>query len=244
MGCLLALSHVYLAYLVATAIGSERQEHRVQHGPCSYTFILPEVEHCHPLKDFQVTNTLQGDSPPEAEPASSQSKQVNGHKERPSWQERKLESLESAMENNTQWLQKVICKLFSFSFCHKTIFYPFTAGLSSSSPFKMLHWLQNVEGKKITAWPHNTQSNVDKLSLLISSVLSWDFLDACIWLHDSMCCTSVGPYLRTLGYRNSLLHASGKKEVRMKKISDCAKNVSHTKTFQMSIFCPRDFTID
>uniref|UniRef100_A0A672FIW7 Angiopoietin 2b n=1 Tax=Salarias fasciatus TaxID=181472 RepID=A0A672FIW7_SALFA len=56
-----------------------RQQHHVQHGLCSYTFILPEVEHCDPLKDFQVTNTLQRDSPPE----------------------------ESAMENNTQWLQKL-----------------------------------------------------------------------------------------------------------------------------------------
>uniref|UniRef100_A0A7N6BZ01 Fibrinogen C-terminal domain-containing protein n=1 Tax=Anabas testudineus TaxID=64144 RepID=A0A7N6BZ01_ANATE len=73
--------------------GEKRQQHHVQHGPCSYTFILPEVEHCHPLKDFQVTNTLQRDSPPEAESNISQSK--------------KLESLESAMENNTQWLQKL-----------------------------------------------------------------------------------------------------------------------------------------
>lgn len=107
MGRLLALTLAYLAYLLATAIGSERQQHRVQHGPCSYTFILPEVEHCHPLKDFQVTNTLQRDSPPEAVPDPSQSKPGKAQKERPSWQERKLESLESAMENNTQWLQKV-----------------------------------------------------------------------------------------------------------------------------------------
>ncbi|TMS18107.1 Angiopoietin-2 [Larimichthys crocea] len=107
MGRLLALTLAYLAYLLATAIGSERQQHRVQHGPCSYTFILPEVEHCHPLKDFQVTNTLQRDSPPETVPDPSQSKPGKAQKERPSWQERKLESLESAMENNTQWLQKL-----------------------------------------------------------------------------------------------------------------------------------------
>uniref|UniRef100_A0A672FGY4 Angiopoietin 2b n=1 Tax=Salarias fasciatus TaxID=181472 RepID=A0A672FGY4_SALFA len=79
--------------LQSTVRGREKvKQHHVQHGLCSYTFILPEVEHCDPLKDFQVTNTLQRDSPPE---------------ERPSWQERKLESLESAMENNTQWLQKL-----------------------------------------------------------------------------------------------------------------------------------------
>lgn len=107
MGRLLALTFTYLAYVLAIAIASERQQHRVQHGPCSYTFILPEVEHCHPLKDFQVTNILQRDSPPEAEPDTSQTKQSKAQKERPSWQERKLQSLESAMENNTQWLQKV-----------------------------------------------------------------------------------------------------------------------------------------
>ncbi|XP_038581542.1 angiopoietin-2b isoform X2 [Micropterus salmoides] len=107
MGRLLALTLAYLAYLLATAIGSERQQHQVQHGPCSYTFILPEVEHCHPLKDFQVTNTLQRDSPPEADPDTSQSKPDKAQKERPTLQERKLENLESAMENNTLWLQKL-----------------------------------------------------------------------------------------------------------------------------------------
>lgn len=105
MGRLLALTLAHLAYLLATA---ERQQHRVQHGPCSYTFILPEVEHCNPLKDFQVTNTLQRDSPPEAEP------DAKAQKERPSWQERKLENLENAMENNTQWLQKVRPKTTTF----------------------------------------------------------------------------------------------------------------------------------
>lgn len=107
MGRPLALTLVYLSYLLSAAIGLERQQHHVQHGPCSYTFILPEVEHCHTLKDFQVTNTLQRDSPPEAESDMSQSEQAKTQKERPSWQERKLESLETAMENNTQWLLKV-----------------------------------------------------------------------------------------------------------------------------------------
>ncbi|XP_013875183.1 angiopoietin-2b [Austrofundulus limnaeus] len=105
MGRLLALTFAYLAYLLANAIASQRQQHRVQHGPCSYTFILPEVEHCQPVKDFQVTNTLQSDSPPEAKP--SPSKQSRAQEDRPSWQQRKLETLESAMENNTQWLQKL-----------------------------------------------------------------------------------------------------------------------------------------
>ncbi|KAK2830175.1 hypothetical protein Q5P01_018106 [Channa striata] len=107
MGRPLALTLAYLAYLLPATVGSERQLHRVQHGHCSYTFILPEVEHCQPLKDFQVTNTLQRDSPTEVKTDTSQSKQGRAQKERPSWQERKLENLESAMENNTQWLQKL-----------------------------------------------------------------------------------------------------------------------------------------
>uniref|UniRef100_A0A673ZZE1 Angiopoietin-2-like n=1 Tax=Salmo trutta TaxID=8032 RepID=A0A673ZZE1_SALTR len=90
MGRLLALSLAYLVYLSTAVIGSEKKQHLVQHGPCSYTFILPEVEHCQPLKDYQVTNSLQRDFPPP-----------------PSRQERKLESLRSSTENNTQWLQKL-----------------------------------------------------------------------------------------------------------------------------------------
>ncbi|XP_007559875.1 angiopoietin-2b isoform X2 [Poecilia latipinna] len=107
MGHLLSLTLIYLAYLLTTGIASQRQQHRVQHGPCTYTFILPEVEHCKPLKDFQVTNTLQRDSPPETEPDKSRSKDSLAEEERPSWQRQKLETLESAMENNTQWLQKL-----------------------------------------------------------------------------------------------------------------------------------------
>ncbi|XP_048057445.1 angiopoietin-2b isoform X2 [Megalobrama amblycephala] len=87
----------YLTAAVVVAIGSERRQHQVQHGPCHYTFILPEVEQCRPAGDFQVTNSLQRDSPSAPE---------SPHAE-PTWQERKLETLESATENNTQWLQKL-----------------------------------------------------------------------------------------------------------------------------------------
>ncbi|KAL4629465.1 angiopoietin-2-like isoform X2 [Arapaima gigas] len=85
------------AALQAPAVGSERGRHRVQHGPCSYTFILPEVEHCQPPGDFQVSNSLQRDAPPPgAVPPAQQSSQ-----------DEKLEALESVTENNTQWLQKL-----------------------------------------------------------------------------------------------------------------------------------------
>uniref|UniRef100_A0A3P8YJ96 Fibrinogen C-terminal domain-containing protein n=1 Tax=Esox lucius TaxID=8010 RepID=A0A3P8YJ96_ESOLU len=85
---------VCLAFLSTAVIDSEKRQHRVQHGPCSYTFILPEVEHCLPSKDFQVTNSLQRDSPPSPD-------------QDPARGERMVESLEAATENNTRWLQKL-----------------------------------------------------------------------------------------------------------------------------------------
>uniref|UniRef100_A0A8C2WJF4 Angiopoietin 2b n=1 Tax=Cyclopterus lumpus TaxID=8103 RepID=A0A8C2WJF4_CYCLU len=94
MGRQLALTLAYLAHLLATATSSERQQHRVQQGRCSYTFILPRCEHCHPLKDFQVTNTLQRDSPPEAEPDTSQFKAGMAQKE-------------EAFLAGEEWLQKL-----------------------------------------------------------------------------------------------------------------------------------------
>ncbi|XP_076864821.1 angiopoietin-2b [Brachyhypopomus gauderio] len=95
MGWLLALGCLTVA--VAEATGSERRQHQLQHGPCSYTFILPEVEQCQPARDFQETNALQRDSPSSPETARAN----------PTWQDSKLESLESTTENNTQWLQKL-----------------------------------------------------------------------------------------------------------------------------------------
>lgn len=74
--------------------GGERRRklHRVQHGQCSYTFILPEMESCQGgAEQMSGTNVVQRDSPP-----------VDGE-----WPVQKLQHLESAMENNTQWLQKV-----------------------------------------------------------------------------------------------------------------------------------------
>ncbi|XP_007904930.1 angiopoietin-2b isoform X1 [Callorhinchus milii] len=70
----------------------EKQHHRVQHGPCSYTFLLPEVDNCRSDPDFQMSNSLQRDAPPPAEP---------------NWSNKRLQHLEGVMENNTQWLQKL-----------------------------------------------------------------------------------------------------------------------------------------
>lgn len=95
MGWLLFLG--YLAAAVAVVIGAERKQHQVQHGSCVYTFILPEVEHCPSTGNFPVSNSLQRDLHMPLETAHSET----------SWQDKKLESLKSATENNTQWLQKL-----------------------------------------------------------------------------------------------------------------------------------------
>ncbi|CAH2221938.1 angiopoietin-2-like isoform X1 [Pelobates cultripes] len=82
-----------LAYIVMGSQVTEKHHHKIQHGHCSYTFLLPETDSCHPPPaDFQVSNSLQMDAPPQPEHL---------------WPTKRLQELESIMENNTQWLQKL-----------------------------------------------------------------------------------------------------------------------------------------
>ncbi|XP_016896391.1 angiopoietin-1-like, partial [Cynoglossus semilaevis] len=78
---------------------SSRRFHRIQHGQCTYTFILPEEEGAGgaPCRESKASspqrngNSFQRDSPlPEQEFPSQ-----------------KIQQLENIMENNTQWLQKI-----------------------------------------------------------------------------------------------------------------------------------------
>ncbi|KAL6458539.1 hypothetical protein MHYP_G00337690 [Metynnis hypsauchen] len=73
--------------------GERRKKlHRVQHGQCSYTFILPEMDSCKGgSAHYGGSNVVQRDAPP-------------GEGE---WSVHRLQHLETAMENNTQWLQKL-----------------------------------------------------------------------------------------------------------------------------------------
>ncbi|KAF7207585.1 angiopoietin-1 [Nothobranchius furzeri] len=83
--------------------GAEKRKrfHRIQHGQCSYTFILPEADGCQgggpPSQTEQHggshsgASVVQRDSPP-----------MDGE-----WSAQKLQHLESIMENNTLWLQKL-----------------------------------------------------------------------------------------------------------------------------------------
>lgn len=77
---------------------SNRRYHRLQHGQCTYTFILPEGDgnagaSCRETKAGTQynANSLQRDAPPPEADYSNQ----------------KIQQLEHIMENYTQWLQKV-----------------------------------------------------------------------------------------------------------------------------------------
>lgn len=80
---------------------SGRRFNRIQHGQCTYTFILPEQDgNCRESTTDQYnTNALQRDAPHVEQDFSSQ----------------KLQHLEHVMENYTQWLQKVSVSFFHFS---------------------------------------------------------------------------------------------------------------------------------
>ncbi|KAG9279899.1 angiopoietin-1 isoform X1 [Astyanax mexicanus] len=77
---------------------SNRRYHRLQHGQCTYTFILPEGDgnggtSCRETKAGTQynANALQRDAPPPE----------------PDFPSQKIQQLEHIMENYTQWLQKI-----------------------------------------------------------------------------------------------------------------------------------------
>ncbi|XP_075867390.1 angiopoietin-1 [Nelusetta ayraudi] len=79
---------------------SNRRFHKIQHGQCTYTFILPEGEvgrggSCREGRaggsPQQSVNSLQRDSPPPE----------------PDFPSQKIQQLEHIMENYTQWLHKI-----------------------------------------------------------------------------------------------------------------------------------------
>ncbi|XP_075270827.1 angiopoietin-2 isoform X4 [Opisthocomus hoazin] len=67
------------------------RQYRVQHGACSYTFLLPEADGCRPAAAARAPDGVQRDAPADHDGSV-----------------RRLRLLESVMENNTQWLMKVL----------------------------------------------------------------------------------------------------------------------------------------
>ncbi|KAM9813310.1 angiopoietin-1 [Neosynchiropus ocellatus] len=76
--------------------GFEKRRKRVQHGHCSYTFVLPELDACQGSNlhtdGRHRTTVAQRDLPPPADG---------------DWSPQRLQQLQVTMENNTQWLQKL-----------------------------------------------------------------------------------------------------------------------------------------
>ncbi|KAM3932353.1 angiopoietin-2 [Leptodactylus fuscus] len=68
-----------------------KKQYQVQHGACSYTFLLPEVDSCRsaPASPY-VSNSVQRDAPLDYDDSVQ-----------------RLQLLENIMENNTQWLLKL-----------------------------------------------------------------------------------------------------------------------------------------
>lgn len=95
-GLLLAAAAVTVAQRRGQEAAGRRRAHRVQHGQCSYTFVLPEPEPCPPEPEaFGGSNSLQRDSPAAAALNLGD------------WPAQRVRQLEKVLENNTQWLQKV-----------------------------------------------------------------------------------------------------------------------------------------
>lgn len=87
-----ALAHAGCTGQSRATEGGRRRLSRVQHGACSYTFVLPELEGgCRGSAETHSTNFLQRDAPqPEQE-----------------WPSQALQRLETRSDNNTQWLRKL-----------------------------------------------------------------------------------------------------------------------------------------
>uniref|UniRef100_G1PFU0 Angiopoietin 4 n=1 Tax=Myotis lucifugus TaxID=59463 RepID=G1PFU0_MYOLU len=90
-GLLLTVATLTVAQRRGQEVRERRLAHRVQHGQCSYTFLLPEPEACAPETGgtFRGSNSLQRDS-------------LN----LVAWPTKRMQHLEKMLENNTQRLQK------------------------------------------------------------------------------------------------------------------------------------------
>ncbi|XP_051879142.1 angiopoietin-1-like isoform X2 [Pristis pectinata] len=87
-----ALAHAGCGGQSRGSEGGRRRLNRVQHGACSYTFILPELEgSCRGAAESHSTNSLQRDAPQQEQ----------------EWPSQKLQRLETRSDNNTQWLRKL-----------------------------------------------------------------------------------------------------------------------------------------
>ncbi|CAH6777109.1 angiopoietin-4 [Phodopus roborovskii] len=101
LGALLLLATIAAAQQRGPAASGRRQIHRVQHGQCSYTFVLPESDICQLAPEapdaFGGSNSLQRDLPASRLPLADLRAQ----------RAQRVRQLEKILENNTQWLLKL-----------------------------------------------------------------------------------------------------------------------------------------
>lgn len=86
-GCSVFLASGYSSFSKSMEVG--KKQYQVQHGSCSYTFLLPETDNCRSSTSY-VSNAVQRDAPLDYDDSVQ-----------------RLQLLENIMENNTQWLMKV-----------------------------------------------------------------------------------------------------------------------------------------
>lgn len=85
-----------------SAVG--RRQYQIQNGPCSYTFLLPEQENCQ-TQSNSYNYPVQKDGPMDNDESAH-----------------RLEQLEIIMENNTQWLLKVmLCHFHDITSIQQTV---------------------------------------------------------------------------------------------------------------------------
>ncbi|KAM6221709.1 angiopoietin-2 isoform 4-T4 [Rhynchocyon petersi] len=89
LSCGLVLASAYSFQKSLDSIG--KKQYQVQHGSCSYTFLLPEMDNCRSSSSAYVSNAVQRDAPLDYDDSVQ-----------------RLQVLENIMENNTQWLMKVL----------------------------------------------------------------------------------------------------------------------------------------
>ncbi|XP_005496022.1 angiopoietin-2 isoform X2 [Zonotrichia albicollis] len=88
LGCGIILASGYNSFSKSMETIGKKQ-YQVQHGSCSYTFLLPEADNCRSSTPY-VSNAVQRDAPLDYDDSVQ-----------------RLQLLENIMENNTQWLMKI-----------------------------------------------------------------------------------------------------------------------------------------
>ncbi|XP_059115643.1 angiopoietin-4 [Peromyscus eremicus] len=155
LGGLLLLATMAAAQQRGPAPSGRRQIQRVQHGQCSYTFVLPEPDICQPgpvvPEALGGSNSLQRDLPASRLPLADLRAQ----------RAQRVSQLEKILENNTQWLLKLEQSI--------------RRNLRSNLPQTQRHTAQNETATMLalgTNLMNQTMAQTDKLTAMEAQVLN------------------------------------------------------------------------